>query len=1450
MTVPFPRLCALPGRHLCLLAWIVAGLGVTLHGQPAAAPADEITSITDYWRQDGREKSRPIHMEVVVSYYDPGWGNLWVSCKDEVGFMPCATRLPIRSRDRVLIEGTVVPEKGLSADTDTFHVLEHDVPLQALDANGRLGEAEFFKSRLVTLNAVVDQQKLVDGNHVEMRLISDGTVVRVFHWEDPTRLFDLPKNAIVRVTGVYMPRHDPRTNSVEADVWVTHRDDVVAIGSLATDPRFNLPVTPIGQLSAVYLQTNSPVRIAGVVRAYTPGHELTVRDPTGQIIVRTQQILPLQIGDVIEATGTPFTGGADWLLRDAVMRPPGREVEVMLKAAMAAPVKVLRLADEIQELSPEEAAEGRQVDLTGVVTWGMLGHPFVFLRDTSGGVLVHMPPEVDQNLYKGGAGVRITGVTTPGAFVPEVKAAGFFSWGTAIVPEARPTTLEQALTGREEGQRVEIRGYVTRLTRDAAWTHLTLSASAGTFSAVVSRDDSPTNVVGSIISLRGVCRAIANSRRQLTGIEIWVQGWDEIRVEQPAPEDPFAVPLRRIGALRQFSAEGGSYWARVRGAVTHFVPGRFVFVQDGAEGLMILTQQKDPLEPGDIIEATGMPGLDSQRTVLREAVFRKVAHEGEPVPVEVTTARVVDEDLESRLVRITGRLVSSVRENDDIGLSVESDDTVFSASMVVPRTRDVVDRWEPESKVRLTGVYEIVRDERRQPRGFRLQLRAPSDVTVLQRPSWWTPQRAFAVTGMLGVCIAIGITWVAALRRRVTLQTEQIRQQILKEANLEARHREIIANASDFIFTTDLAGNFTSFNPAGERITGFSNEEALRLSIRDLIAPEDAANGTALMSLALSNQEDAAARFETRFQTKEGRRVWVETNARLIHEAGRPAGILGVVRDIGERKTIEDELKRARDAAEANTQAKSAFLANMSHEIRTPMNGVIGMSNLLLDTPLRSDQREFAETIRTSAEALLTVLNDILDFSKIEAGKLQFEALEFDLAATVDDSLGLLATRAVAKRIELAAYIPLDLPRQLRGDAGRLRQVLLNLVGNAVKFTSEGEVVVTVARESETPAAVVLRFEVSDTGIGMLPEAQRQLFQPFMQADNSTTRKFGGTGLGLAISKQIVEMMGGEIGLRSNPGHGSTFWFTVRLEKPAQDVRDEPGPDVSALAGARVLAVDDNPTNRRIVSHYTQAWQIRCDTAASGSEALRLAAAAVAAGDPYQLILLDYHMPEIDGVALARAFRGEAAFAQVPMLLLTSLDRRFAREELHALGLSDVLTKPIRQGDLQNAILRVLGSAPSPATVAAAAPPLPTVHLAGSAFAALRVLVAEDNVVNQRLIQLQLKKLGIVADIGANGREALAALDTKTYDVVLMDCQMPELDGYEATRTIRRGGRHPGLRVIAMTANAMQGDREKCLEAGMDDYLSKPTRIEDLRLALERCASPDATVAPGDPAHR
>jgi len=704
--------------------------------------------------------------------------------------------------------------------------------------------------------------------------------------------------------------------------------------------------------------------------------------------------------------------------------------------------------------------------------------------------------------------------------------------------------------------------------------------------------------------------------------------------------------------------------------------------------------------------------------------------------------------------------------------------------------------------------------------------------------AWWV---LFEDVFLIASCLQGTAEMRHIARRRAELEATNaaVEGQVLARtadlASSEARFRTLSDSSPVGIFQTDPSGRCLYTNARWQALMGLSLEESLGEGWSRCIHPDD--RDRVLQEWRRCAQGGREFDGELRVVTPAGANRWVRACSAIVRgPEGAVTEHVGTVEDITQRRQADEALRKAKEAAEVATRSKSEFLANMSHEIRTPMNGVIGMTGLLLDTELSREQRQFVGMLRASGEALLTIINDLLDFSKIEAGKLELETLDFDLHTIVEEVVALLAEKAHGKKLELACLVHHEVPAALRGDPGRLRQILLNLLGNAIKFTETGEVVLRARLEDSNERSAVVRFEVTDTGVGIEKEAQAHLFRPFTQADGTTARKFGGTGLGLAISRQLVELMGGRIGLESQPGRGSTFWFTARLEVQPEGTRALPKPRES-LQGLRILVVDDNITNRAILAEQARSWKMEVQDAADGTQALVRLRAAASRGRRYDLAIVDMQMPGMDGLELGRVIHRDPLLAGTRLIMLTSVGLRGTAEESRRAGFAAFLTKPTGQSQLYDCLATVMG-APTPTAVASEPPPLVTRHTIkeSKSRSRTRILVADDNETNLMVAVQMLRRLGCHAEVAANGLEVIEALKRIPFDAVLMDCQMPEMDGYTATRAIRAdeaaSGRH--VPIIAMTANAMRGDRETCLKAGMDDYLAKPVKLQDLDRALKR----------------
>jgi PAS domain S-box-containing protein len=942
----------------------------------------------------------------------------------------------------------------------------------------------------------------------------------------------------------------------------------------------------------------------------------------------------------------------------------------------------------VRKLDTREAAKGHPVRVRGVLTHFDHDRNDCFFQDATAGIWLDAGTE--PRPMRQGDLVEVTGFTAKGAFAAMIRDPQFRVLGRGRMPKPHLLPYLDLGSAKWDSQWVELRGRVRTANFEDGILRLWLAPAGHRFPIAIPAPaaGTPEQYVGAVVRARGVCATLMNLHDQTTGFLLHVPSTEYLKITEPAPKTPWAEPETSLDdTLRFIGLADTRKWVRVRGVVTLRIPGRSLFITADKLGLRIQTPQRSPaLVPGDEVEVLGFPALGETTPFLEDAIYRKVGHRTPPAGERISAKQALQREADDQLVQIDARLLSRMDTAQNHMMAFRSGDVAFFAELRNKDSEEPPVELREGSRVRVTGLCQIRIDQSSQPlRTFHLLLRSPRDLQVLEQPPWLTTERTVLILSIMAALILAAAVWAAVLRRRVRAQTTIIVRRLEAEAALEKRFSDMVENANDMIYTRNLAGALTALNPAGERITGYTRSEAIGMNLLQLAVPERREEFQARMEQ--THRGTGLEADEVEIVRKDGQRRTLEFSPRLIVKDGIPLGVEGIARDVTERKRVQVQFAAAKEMAEAANRAKSDFLANMSHEIRTPMNGVIGMSELVLETQLTPEQREYVDTIRACAESLLAVINDILDFSKIEARKLELECLDFDIRKLLDDIGRSMRVRVAQKGLALRLEVDPDVPGRLRGDPDRVRQIVVNLVGNALKFTERGEIAVGVTSQHLAGDRCELHCAVRDTGIGISPQKQRAIFLPFEQADGSTSRRHGGTGLGLAICSQLVALMHGAIWVESEPGQGSTFHFTAQFILP-----------------------EDRPP----------------------------------------------------------AAEARTAGAEQPL-------------------------------------------------------------------AALHVLVVEDNAVNSMLAARMLERRGHSVQVAQNGRAALDALELAHFDLVLMDLQMPEMDGFQATAAIREREHSTGSRVpiLALTAHAMKGDRERCLEAGMDGYVAKPVQAAEMFSAIE-----------------
>ncbi|MBZ5728874.1 MAG: response regulator [Acidobacteriia bacterium] len=1107
----------------------------------------------------------------------------------------------------------------------------------------------------------------------------------------------------------------------------------------------------------------------------------------------------------------------------------------------AASPPVLTSVDQVLALPPAERLSRLTVRLRGtVLEYGVfryqgVDYPNLFLHD--GGMGIHVVLGRRRFQLRTGDRVELTGVTGEDAGAPVVRDPTVRRLDGGRPPPPLPVNYPELAAGRFFSQWVEVRGTIRFVYTEDRWATMDLVMDSGTVELLIedlASEGRPWDVeklLGARVRVSGtVAQTLFESH-----VRIYVpgSGREHITVET-RPDGSVASP-RSLTAAELAGRRGGARAggrARVEGVVT-LVQGKTAAIEDATGSLFVTSRAPIQASPGDRVQATGFVTESEIQPNLTYASISRIAP-GQPVPPKRVSARgVIAARLHAALVELQGRVVTAAWSGDRLQLVLEDDNVLFGAELL--RTPSVLQLPRQGSTWRLTGVVRLDREgPGRGLRAFTVLMGSDRGLVLVRQASWWTLGRLLSA-----LALAIGLMLASAggmfaLKRQVRRQTEVIRQRLQSETALERRYGELFENANDMIFACGLAGDLKTINAAGERITGYSRREFAQRNILELVVEEQRRDIAAQLEALAQGGE--AARFEMEIASPRGGRITLEVNGRVMRQPDGTAQVQAIARDVTAQREAAAALRRAKEAAEAASRAKGDFLANMSHEIRTPMNGIIGMTELVLATPLNEEQRECLSSVRESADLLLAVINDILDFSKIEAGKIELERAPFALGDALEAAVQSFALAARRKGLELVCAIAPDAPEVVLADRVRLTQVINNLVGNAVKFTAAGEIVVDVAgvgpRHGDGPS-VRLRFSVRDTGIGIPLEKQASIFESFSQADTSTTRRFGGTGLGLSISSRLVQLMGGRLVVESRPGVGSVFSFEIALDAAPQA---EPG-GAALLEGVRVLIIGDSPASRATLERTIAGWGAWVEGSGAAQGAARALAAQVE-GRTFDVLVVDSRAP-----AAAEGLIEELATQGVDgahMILLSPAITAESHQLAARHGLAGHLGRPAKRRDLMQALERALGrgvpkgqpAAPGPGGLAAL-----SAALGGSLN--LRVLLVEDNRVNQMVACKILDRLGCSVKIAGDGGEGVEEWQRGSYDLILMDVQMPGMDGLEATRAIRRlerersAGRIP---IIAMTAHARPEDREQCLAAGMNSYITKPVVIATLVAALSQFA--------------
>ncbi|MDA7645579.1 ATP-binding protein [bacterium] len=1347
-------------------------------------------------------------LEGQVLYYDELWGMLWVFDGVNGGYLSIeGLTLDLHRGDTILVEARSLPGKvEIDMSKSAVSVERPGVLPDPLFPSTVQLRDEAFNNRIVSVEGYVRSIEEVD-SHLKMEVVVSNEIVEFTVKLRPNDEIPLLAESFLQVEGVLAIPLVDEDSPTKPSIFANSLDQLIVLKE-ALDFRFQDQRMSVDDLETV--PDGRRVVVEAVIDDFISGESMSVHDQSGSIQIEIWQLRDVAIGATVEISGLVSREGEGIHLEQAVYRDFFGDDSGLGTNPWRLPVQRI---DALKEQSGSGLNGEQFVRLQGIVT-GVDREsvkPLYYLQDGTGAIEL-------------GTASNIKSLNPSDWIEVLVKTGGTIGGAAGIIervlrrspgsyPGPRSISLSSSAFNQFDDEFSELVGLVTDISPvGAEGLKLRVQNSRGSLDVLClgMRPGEGEDWLESMIMVCGVCRKREDPVSGLVAGEILVSDSSLIKVQKERDGDPFDVPTATVSELRHSAGQMLGQRLVIRGFVSHKRRLGEVYVADRSGGIMVRLRDAVNLEISQGVEVSGFPVWEGEQLAFQRAIVRPVDSVSDaPVPLPISGFDRVRPDLIGLPVIVKGEVMDFEEKGPSPMIRLLSEDAVISVELP-----EGAPSFEKKSIVSATAVYLATYDEFGLPTRPRLVVSDLGAIELVESAPLLTMKQWVIASSTFGL-LAISIWfWNVSLRRRVAQQLKEIQIRSKKEGILKDRFEALVESANDLIFSCDRDGSIQFFSQAGEALLGYSEKEATKLNLRVLLEPEF------LESLQLLRDDSgvlaSGLNRRVKFRRADGSAFWGDLGLKQLPDVSGVSGILGVVRDVSQQKEIELELQRAKNAAEGADRAKSEFLANMSHEIRTPMNGVIGMAELLLDSPLNGDQRGFVDTIRSSGEVLIKVINDILDFSKFESGKLTLDPQPFNPRHMFEHIVDSLDPEAASKGLFLSLYLPQNLPRILIGDEVRIRQVLWNLFGNAVKFTGEGGIDIRVRVRHDDVARC--EFEIRDTGIGMTSEQSVKVFDPFSQADPSTTRRFGGTGLGLAICQQLVKAMDGDLQVESELGKGSCFVFALPLSVGEVAQVDELPFSVERDAA---LLIEDQGHVDSSLKRSLEDLGFQVVTCPLDSSVDRVFSALATSKDQVVCLVPRGLVKDCDDlVSSIRRFESEGGRGR-----LLPLQRRCDMTgDLDSQAERMTIRLPLRFAEL----LEVLLPLESGDETAPIDSKLPDVSRSRN----LNVLVAEDSKLNRRVITAQLKRLGHRAILAEDGQALLDLIDTTPYDVILMDCQMPRIDGYEATRRLRKTAKHKDAKIIALTAAARDEDREKCMAAGMDDFISKPLAIERLQEVL------------------